>query len=166
MAQEYPQTAAVRALKAAGVAFKPHLYAYQERGGTAHSSAALGVAEHQVIKTLIMETEQRQPLVVLMHGDFEVSTRALARILGCKSVTPCRPEVATKHTGYLIGGTSPFGLRRPMPVYAERSIFDLPTVYLNGGKRGFLVSLDSSELLRLLSPLLVEVRQAVETPRT
>lgn len=159
MAQEYPQTAAVRVLKAAGVAFSPHLYPYQERGGTAHSSAALGVPEHQIIKTLIMEDDHRQPLVMLMHGDFEVSTRALARILGCKSVTPCRPEVANKHSGYLLGGTSPFGLRRPMPVYAERSIFDLETVYLNGGKRGFLVSLESAEVQRLLNPVLVEARR-------
>lgn len=159
MAQEYPQTAAVRVLKAAGVVFSPHLYPYQERGGTAHSSAALGVPEHQIIKTLIMEDDQRQPLVMLMHGDFEVSTRALARILGCKSVIPCRPEVANKHSGYLLGGTSPFGLRRPMPVYAERSIFDLEKLYLNGGKRGFLVSLESAEVQRLLTPVLVEARR-------
>ena len=162
MAQDVPQTPAVRALKAAGVAFTVHLYAYQERGGTAHSSAALGVAEHQVIKTLVMEDERRRALVVLMHGDQRVSTKALARLLGCKSITPCQPEVAHKHTGYLVGGTSPLGMRKALPIYAERSIFELPSVYINGGKRGFLVGLQSQDLQRLLSPILVEVGQAGE----
>lgn len=160
MAQDVPQTSAVRALRSAGVAFTAHLYAYQERGGTAHSSAALGVPEHQVIKTLVMEDERRRPLVVLMHGDEQVSTRALARFLGCKSITPCQPEVAHKHTGYLVGGTSPLGMRKAPPIYAERSIFELESVYLNGGKRGFLVCVQSQDLQRLLSPTLVEVRQS------
>lgn len=162
MAQDVPQTPAVRALKGAGVAFTTHLYAYQERGGTAHSSAALGVAEHQVIKTLVMEDERGRALVVLMHGDQRVSTKALARLLGCKSITPCQPEVAHKHTGYLVGGTSPLGMRKALPIYAERSIFELPSVYINGGKRGFLVGLQSQDLQRLLSPILVEVGQAGE----
>lgn len=152
----------MRALKAAGVAFTVHLYAYQERGGTAHSSAALGVAEHQVIKTLVLEDERRRALVVLMHGDQRVSTKALARLLGCKSITPCQPEVAHKHSGYLVGGTSPLGMRKALPIYAERSIFELPSVYINGGKRGFLVGLQSQDLQRLLSPTLVEVGQAGE----
>ena len=160
MSQDYPQTLAVRALRAAQVAFTAHLYDYEERGGTAHSSAALGVEEHRVIKMLVMENEKREPFVVLMHGDYEVSTKALARILNCKTVVPCRPEVANKHSGYLVGGTSPFGLRRAMPIYAERSNFELETIYLNGGKRGFLVELASSELARVLQPQLVDARQA------
>ena len=161
MASSYPQTLAVRALQSAGIPFSPHLYPYEERGGTAASSVALGVPEHQVIKTLIMENELHQPMVVLMHGDYEVSTKSLARFLGCKTVQPCRPEVANKHSGYQVGGTSPFGLRKPMPIYAERSIFDLETVYLNGGKRGFLVGLQSRDAQNLLSPVLIEAKQSI-----
>jgi Cys-tRNA(Pro) deacylase len=139
---EFPVTAAVRALRAAQIEFVPHQFTYEERGGTAHSAAALGVDEHAVIKTLIFEDETRAPLVILQHGDREVSTKQLARDLGKKSITPCKPDVAQKHSGYLVGGTSPFGLKRAMPIYAESSIFELPTIYINGGKRGFLVAID------------------------
>ena len=155
---DYPVTAATRALKTKGVAFRPHLYEYKERGGTSHSASALGVPEHAVIKTLVMETESREPLIVLMHGDCEVSTKALARFVGVKRISPCDPEVAQKHSGYLVGGTSPFGTRRPMPIYVERSIFDLEEIYINGGKRGFLVSVNPSDL-RVLAPM-VEVEVA------
>src|SRR5512142_535976 len=120
--EKFPVTPAVRALRAAGVEFSEHLYAYEEKGGTAVCARELGVDEHAVIKTLIMEDEQKTPLVVLMHGDRQVSTRELARIIGVKSVLPCSPETAQKHTGYLVGGTSPFGTRRAMPVYMEESI--------------------------------------------
>ena len=140
-----------------GVAFTEHHFEYVEHGGTAHTSSALGVPEHQVVKTLIMEDEKGEPLVVLMHGDRKVSTKELARAAGVKRIAPCKPETATRHSGYLIGGTSPFGTRKSMPVYLERSVLDLPRIYINGGRRGYLLGMDSSELVRLLSPVLVEV---------
>ncbi|HEY9231165.1 MAG TPA: Cys-tRNA(Pro) deacylase [Blastocatellia bacterium] len=143
---DYPMTPAVRMLRDQQVSFEPHLYDYQEHGGTARSAAELGVDEHAVVKTLVMETDQRQPLIILMHGDREVSTKELARALGVRSVAPCKPDVAQKHTGYMVGGTSPFGTRKQLPVYAERTIFDLPRIYINGGRRGFLVSLDPQTL--------------------
>jgi Cys-tRNA(Pro) deacylase len=149
-------TPAIHFLKQHGVPFSEHEYRYEERGGTAVSSRALGVDEHIVIKTLVMEDEQKQPLIVLMHGDREVSTKNLARQIGAKTVTPCAPEVAQKHTGYLVGGTSPFGTRKSLPVYLERSIVDLDRVYINGGRRGFLVSLSPGDLVRVLSPSLVD----------
>ena len=152
-----PVTPAVRALRQAGVAFEGHLYDYQEGGGTAHSSAALGVDEHLVVKTLVMEDDRHRPLIVLMHGDRQVSVRALARHIGARSVEPCRPETAERHTGYRVGGTSPFGTRHVMPVYCEAGIAELPRIYINGGKRGYLVSLASADLLRVLRPVLVEV---------
>ncbi|BDV44477.1 Cys-tRNA(Pro)/Cys-tRNA(Cys) deacylase [Geotalea uraniireducens] len=155
--EKTPVTPAVRMLRAAKAAFTEHLYAYEERGGTAVSARELGVAEHAVIKTLIMEDESRAPLVVLMHGDRQVSTKELARLIDVKSVTPCLPEIALKHSGYLVGGTSPFGTRRAMPVYMEESILDLPLIYLNGGKRGFLVGMDPHEVARILKPTLVQV---------
>ena len=136
--------------------FTEHAYRYEERGGTAVSSRELGVDEHIVIKTLVMEDDQKQPLIVLMHGDKEVSTKNLARQIGKKSVTPCAPEVAQKHTGYLVGGTSPFGTRKKMPVCLERTIGDLDQIYINGGARGFLVSLAPADLIRVLSPTLVD----------
>ncbi|HLL16514.1 MAG TPA: Cys-tRNA(Pro) deacylase [Pyrinomonadaceae bacterium] len=154
---DYPVTAAVRLLRERKVEFEPHLYAYEERGGTRHSADALGVDEHAVVKTLVMETEARKPLVVLMHGDREVSTKNLARAIGAKSVQPCDPAKAQKHTGYLVGGTSPLGTRTRLPVYAERTIFELPKIYINGGKRGFLVSLDPQDLRALLPIEEVEV---------
>ncbi|ORJ57547.1 Cys-tRNA(Pro) deacylase [Geothermobacter hydrogeniphilus] len=154
---KFPVTPAVRLLKQHRVAFIPHLYSYQEKGGTAASARELGIDEHRVIKTLIMEDERRQPLIVLMHGDREVSTRQLARTIGCKSIQPCAPEVANRHSGYLVGGTSPFGTRKQMPVYMEESITDLETIYLNGGKRGFLVEIAATDVTRLLEPRPVRV---------
>jgi Cys-tRNA(Pro) deacylase len=154
---DYPVTPAVRVLRERRVEFGPHLYDYEERGGTRHSAASLGVDEHAVVKTLVMETDEGKPLVVLMHGDREVSTKQLARAVGAKSVRPCTPETAQKHTGYLVGGTSPLGTRSKLPVYAERTIFGLPRVYINGGKRGFLVSLDPAVLRALLPVAEVEV---------
>jgi len=155
--EKSPVTPAIRFLRASGVTFTDHLYTYEEKGGTAVSARQLGVDEHCVIKTLIMEDDARQPLVVLMHGDRQVSTRELARQMGARSVSPCTPETAQRHSGYLLGGTSPFGTRRPMPVYLEETILDLPAIYLNGGKRGYLVGLDPRELVRLLKPILVRV---------
>jgi Cys-tRNA(Pro) deacylase len=154
-----PVTAAVRVLRGQGVAFTDHLYPYQEHGGTATSARELGVDEHAVIKTLIMEDENREPLIILMHGDREVSVRELARQTGRRHVEPCRPEVAQRHSGYLVGGTSPFGTRRAMPVYAEASIRELPRLFINGGKRGYLVELDPADLWRVLSPTPVSVAQ-------
>jgi Cys-tRNA(Pro) deacylase len=147
---------AVRALRAAKVEFTPHLYEWEPRGGTAASAAHLGVDEHQVIKTLIFEDDRRAPLCILMHGDREVSAKNLARHLGVKSVAPCTPEVADRHSGYQVGGTSPFGLKRAMPLYCERTIAALPRLYINGGARGFLVELDPADLLRALTPELVD----------
>jgi Cys-tRNA(Pro) deacylase len=162
---KYPITPAVRALRAAGVAFTPHLYEYVEHGGPRASARALGVDRHAVIKTLVMEDDQRVPLLVLMHGDREVATGVLARALGVKSVAPCNPAMAQKHTGYLVGGTSPFGTRTPdLPVYAERTILALSTLYLNGGKRGFLVSLTPDALRQALGERLHEVEVAAPLP--
>ncbi|MBI3543737.1 MAG: Cys-tRNA(Pro) deacylase [Deltaproteobacteria bacterium] len=152
-----PVTAATRELAKHGVAYTPHLYAYEEKGGTAVSSRELGVDEHCVIKTLVMETETKAPLVVLMHGDRDVSTKNLARALGVKTISSCKPKIADKHSGYQVGGTSPFGLRRAMPIHLERSVAALERIYINGGKRGFLVALAPSELVRVLKPTLVDV---------
>jgi Cys-tRNA(Pro) deacylase len=155
--ERLPVTPAVRVLRAARVAFTGHCYAYEEQGGTAVSSRELGVDEHAVIKTLIMEDDRKRPLIVLMHGDSEVSTRKLARHIGVKGVAPCSPEGASRHSGYLVGGTSPFGTRKLMPVYLEHSILDLPRIYINGGKRGYLVGIKPQVLVELLKPELVEV---------
>ena len=155
--EKTPVTAAVRALRAAGVRFSDHLYSYEEKGGTAVSSRELKVDEHCVIKTLVMEDDAKQPLLMLMHGDRQVSTKELARQIGARSVEPCRPEVAQKHTGYLVGGTSPFGTRRQLPVYVEESILSLPLLYINGGKRGYLVGLTPAELQRVVQPTPVRV---------
>lgn len=152
-----PVTMAIRMLRQHGVTYAPHLYEWEPRGGTAASSAALGVDEHEVIKTLIFEDGARNPLCVLMHGDREVSAKNLARTLGVKQVGPCSPEVADRHSGYQVGGTSPFGLRRTMPIYMERTIADLPRIFINGGARGFLVELAPAELVRVLAPTLVDV---------
>src|ERR671928_1725613 len=145
-----PITPAVRFLREKGVAFEPHLYDYVERGGTRRSAEALGVDEHAVVKTLVMETDARRPLLVLMHGDREVSPKQLARTLGVKAVHPCDFAQAQKHTGYLVGGTSPFGTRARLPVYVERTIFELPVIYINGGKRGFLVEIEPKVLRDVL----------------
>jgi Cys-tRNA(Pro) deacylase len=155
--EKTPVTAAVRQLRAEKVAFSDHLYVYEEKGGTASSSRELGVDEHVVIKTLVMEDERRTPLIVLMHGDMQVSTKDLARLLGVKQVSPCSADVAQRHSGYLVGGTSPFGTRHQMPVYMESSIAALPKIYINGGKRGYLVEIDPAELVRVLKPHVVSV---------
>ena len=152
-----PATAAVRVLREHGVAFSDHPYRYEERGGTAVSARELRVDEHAVVKTLIMEDDAKRPLVVLMHGDREVSTKNLARALGVKHVSPCDPVVADRHSGYQVGGTSPFGTRRAMPVYMERSIAELPYLYVNGGRRGYLVGMAPADLVRVLKPTLVDV---------
>ena len=152
-----PSTPAVRVLREQSVSFTEHPYRYEEKGGTAVSSRELGVPEHAVVKTLVMEDDAGAPLVVLMHGDREVSTKALARQLGKKSVEICRPEVANRHSGYLVGGTSPFGTRKKMPVYVERSILDLDRIYINGGSRGFLVGMSPADLVRVLAPAPVDV---------
>ncbi len=148
---------AIRALRAAKVSFVPHLYTWEAHGGTRASAEALAVDEHIVIKTLIFETDTRAPLCILMHGDREVSAKQLARVIGTKSVAPCTPELADRHSGYQVGGTSPFGLRRTMPVYLESTIAELPRIYINGGARGFLVELDPADLVRVLAPTLVDV---------
>jgi len=155
--QRIPKTPAIRALTQAKIAFEPQPYDYIERGGTRASSEALGVDEHAVIKTLVMQTSARVPLIVLMHGDAAVSTKALARALDVKSVDPCTPKDATRHTGYQVGGTSPFGTRKPLPVYIERSILDLPRIWINGGKRGLLISMDPADLARVLTLTPVDV---------
>jgi Cys-tRNA(Pro) deacylase len=154
---DYPVTPAVRLLREKKVEFEPHLYDYVERGGTRHSAEALGVDEHAVVKTLVMEAEGKRPFLVLMHGDREVSTKGLARHMGVKSVHPCDFAEAQRHTGYLVGGTSPFGTRSRMHVYAEWTIFGLPVIYINGGKRGFLVSLEPGVLKDVLQAEEVEV---------
>lgn len=150
-------TQAERVLRSHAVAYTEHTYRYEEKGGTAVSSRELGVDEHLVVKTLVLEDQDRSPLVVLMHGDRQVSTRNLARQIGAKSVQPCTPEVAEKHSGYQVGGTSPFGTKKRMPVYVERTILDLPRVWVNGGRRGFLVSLDPREFVRVLAAQPVDV---------
>jgi Cys-tRNA(Pro) deacylase len=149
-------TPAIHHLRQQRVPFTEHEYRYEERGGTAVSARELGVDEHSVIKTLVMEDERKQPLIVLMHGDREVSTKNLARQANRKTVNPCAANVAQRHIGYLVGGTSPFGTRKEMPVYLERSIADLDRIYINGGRRGFLLSLSPADLVRVLSPVLVD----------
>ena len=145
-----PSTNATRILKGADIAYTEYFYRYQEHGGTAVSARELGVDEHTIIKTLVMEDERATPLIILMHGDREVSTKELARQIGAKSVQPCKPEVAHRHSGYLVGGTSPLGTKKALPIYAEASILDLPRIYLNGGSRGFLVGLNPKDLDKVL----------------
>lgn len=152
-----PVTPAIRQLRKEKVAFTPYLYPYEEKGGTAVSARELGVDEHCVIKTLVMEDETKKPFIVLMHGDLEVSTKQLARAIGVKTVSPCAPEVANRHSGYQVGGTSPLGTRKAMPVYMEETILELPRIYINGGSRGFLVAIDPKDLLRILEPVPVRV---------
>jgi len=152
-----PQTPATIFLRDRNVIFSDYLYSYEEHGGTKVSSLSLGVSEHSVIKTLIMQDESAKPLIVLMHGDRKVSTKELARQIGCKKVESCKPEIAQKHSGYLVGGTSPFGTRKAMPIFLEKSVLDLPAIYINGGRRGYLVRLEPKELARVLDIKLVEV---------
>ena len=144
-------------LKAHHVAYTEHEYEYVERGGTEVSAQSLGVTEHEVVKTLVMQDEDGKPLIVLMHGDRKVSTKNLARQAGRKSVEPCKPEVAQRHTGYQVGGTSPFGMKKPLPVYVERSILELPEIYINAGRRGLLVKIRSADLARVLDLSPVDV---------
>ena len=153
----YPITPAIRVLREKKIEFTPHVFEYVEKGGTRHSAKVLGVDEHAVIKTLIFETNEKKPFVILMHGDLIVSMKNLARYLNVKSVAPVSPEKANKLTGYLVGGTSPFGVKTKMPVYAEKTIFDLSEIYINGGKRGFLVSIDPQVLQAVLKVEKVEI---------
>ena len=150
------ETPATQFLRRHQVVFGEHPYDYVEHGGTAESARQLGVDEHHVVKTLVMEDEHAKPLIVLMHGDRTVSTKNLARAIGAKRVEPCKPEVANRHSGYLVGGTSPFGTKKAMPVYVEASILELDRVYLNGGRRGYLVSLAPAVLTTLLGAKPVE----------
>ena len=155
-----PETPATRFLRQHHIAHSHHLYEYEEHGGTKVSARELNVDEHSVIKTLIFEDEHTKPLIVLMHGDCKVSLKELARQIGCKKVEPCKPEVANRHTGFLVGGTSPFGTKKAMPIYMEKTIQDLALIYINGGKRGFLVGVHPHDLLKVLRPKLVEVALA------
>lgn len=152
-----PATQGLRALKAGKVDFTPHTYKYEEKGGTSIAAVQLDVDEHRVIKTLIMEDEKKAPLIILMHGDCQVSAKALARAIKAKTVTPCNPEVAGKHTGYMVGGTSPFGTRKKLPVYVEASILDLDKIFINAGKKGLLVEISPSVLTNLLNSVPVDV---------
>jgi Cys-tRNA(Pro) deacylase len=154
---EYPMTTAIRVLREKKIDFHPLLYTYEEHGGTKLSSSALNVPEHEVVKTLVMQTDEKKPLIVLMHGDREVSTRQLARLMDAKRVEPCDETTAQRHTGYQFGGTSPFGTRHPLPVYVERSIFALPRIFINGGKRGFLVEIHPADLKRVFEVTKVDV---------
>ena len=155
--EKMPVTAAIRVLRSSGAAYTEHPYDYEEKGGTSVSARELGVDEHCVVKTLVMEDDRKRPLIVLMHGDCEVSTKELARIIGVKSIAPCQPDTAHRHSGYIVGGISPFGTRHPMPIYMEGTILDLPKIYINGGRRGFLVGISPSDVVRILSPTSVRV---------
>ena len=152
-----PSTAATRLLRDERVRYTEHFYRYEEHGGTEVSARELGVDEHAVVKTLVLEDDAGAPLIVLMHGDREVSLKALARQVGKRAVSVCRPEVAQRHSGYLVGGTSPFGTRKELPVHVEKSVLELPVMYVNGGSRGFLVGIAPADLVRVLAPTVVEV---------
>ncbi len=154
--ENYPITSAVRFLREKKIAFIPFLYRYEEHGGTHQFAAKFNVPDHQVIKTLVFETDQKKPLLILMHGDREVSTKQIARIIGVKQVTPCDADTAQRHTGYQFGGTSPFGTRHQLPVYAENTIFDLQNIYINGGKRGFILEISPLDIFTALDVMKVE----------
>ncbi len=155
--EKIPTTPAVLVLKSQNADFTLHTYPYEEKGGTKRASCKLMVDEHRIIKTLIMEDETGKPLIILMHGDKEVSTKSLARAIGAKSVSPCNPAIAEKHTAYKVGGTSPFGTRKSLPVYMEQTIADLPEILINAGSRGLLARMPSAELIRILKPTPVNV---------
>ena len=155
--EKIPTTPAILALRAQKVDFTLYFYPYEERGGTKRAAGKLGVDEHCVIKTLVMEDETGKPLIILMHGDKEVSTKSLARAIGVKSISLCNPVIAEKHTGYKVGGTSPFGTKKVMPVYMEKTLGNLPEIFINAGSRGLLAQMSSSELLRILKPIAVSV---------
>jgi Cys-tRNA(Pro) deacylase len=150
MGKHVSETLATQLLKRKSIAFGEHIYDYVEHGGTTESASQLGVSEHAVVKTLVMQNDKAQPLIVLMHGDRTVSTKNLARQIGAKSIEPCKPEVAQRHSGYMVGGTSPFGTKKSMPVYVEQSILALPTIYINGGRRGYLISIPPEVLTVVL----------------
>jgi Cys-tRNA(Pro) deacylase len=155
--EQAPETPATKFLSQHRIAHSNHLYDYEEHGGTTVSARELNVAEHAVVKTLVMEDENGKPLIVLMHGDCKVSTKELARQIGCKKVSACKPEDAHRHTGYMIGGCSPFGTKKSLPIHMEKSILDLPLIYINGGRRGYLVGVHPHDILRVLAPKLVTV---------
>lgn len=155
--EKFPTTAAIRQLKQHKISYTPYIYPYEEKGGTRASSQHLDVDEACVIKTLVMEDENKTPLIILMHGNCEVSTKELARTLNVKRITPCSPQIAQKHTGYQVGGTSPFGTLKPLPIYIEQSILELERIYINGGKRGFLVNISAKVLQQILSTMPVNV---------
>lgn len=151
-----PSTNATRLLKGLGIAFTEHLYRYEDHGGTAVAARELGVEEHAILKTLVMEDDKGIPFIILMHGDREVSLKALARQMGARSVQPCKPETASKHSGYLVGGTSPFGARKAMPIFVEATALDLPRLWINGGSRGFLLEMAPEDLVKALLPIAVK----------
>ncbi len=155
--EKFPVTPAIRVLREDQVDFIEHPYKYEEGGGTETAAKALGVDEYLVIKTLVMEDDQKRPFIVLMHGDKEVSTKNLARVIGVKSVTPCDPHVALKHTGYMVGGISPFGAKKQLPVYVEETILSLPRIFINAGRRGLLFEMSPVDLVRVLKPVPVSV---------
>ncbi|MBP9020154.1 MAG: Cys-tRNA(Pro) deacylase [Syntrophobacterales bacterium] len=159
--EHFPATPAIRAMKEKGVTFTLHPYKYEERGGTETAARELGVDEYRVVKTIVMEDDDRKsPFIVIMHGNRHVSTKNMARLLGVKSVSACDPKVAEKHTGYMVGGTSPFGTRKLLPVYVEATVLDLPKILINAGRKGLLAEMAPSELLRVLDarPVTVAVR--------
>ena len=158
--EKVPTTNAIRFLKEHQVEFIERPYPYEEKGGTEVASKALGVDEHMTIKTLVMEDEKKSPLIMLMHGDREVSTKELARVLGVKSVTPCTPENAFKHTGYMVGGISPFGTKKKLPIYIEETILRLPRIFINAGRRGLLCEISPQDLVRVLTPKPVSVSRS------
>ena len=153
---DIPVTTAIRALRAAKAGFEPFVYDYVDHGGTDRAAQELGIDEHGTVKTIVMETDAKKPIIVLMHGDREISTKQIARALGVKTVAPCTPDTVTRHTGYMVGGTSPFGTRKPLPVYAERTLFDLPHLYINGGRRGLLVKITPDVIEQILHPVRVD----------
>ncbi len=158
-AAQFPETPATAFLSAHRIAHSNHLYEYEEHGGTAVSARELNVAEHHVVKTLVMEDESGKPMIVLMHGDRKVNTKELARQAGVKKIVPCTAETALRHTGFMVGGTSPFGTKKPLPVFIEKSILDLPLVYINGGSRGYLVGVHPHDIVHALVPKIVDVAQ-------
>ena len=160
-----PITPAIRLLREKGAAFETAHYDYVEHGGTHHAAVELDVDEHATVKTIVMETDAKKPLIVLMHGDRDISAKQMARVLGTKSVVPCSPDTATRHTGYLVGGTSPFGTRKPLPVYAETTLFDLPLIWINAGHRGLLAKIAPAVLEQLLTVTRVAVAIVPETRR-
>ena len=154
-----PETPATLFLRQHQIPHSDHLYAYEDHGGTSVSARELNVSEHSVVKTLVMQDENSKPLIILMHGDCKVSTKELARQVDCKKIEPCKPEIAQKHTGYMVGGTSPFGTKKSLPIFMEKSILSMPLIYINGGRRGYLVGVNPNDLIKTLKPTIVEVAQ-------